>query len=108
MKLKIIFDDVNNFTWAIRVVETGDKFGRNDALTHTGEIPLVEFYDTRFDHTDYGQFVSRYNMDTLMGHVGALCVDTASDNWCLYSSAMARLRDWLRDNYPQVKPTSEG
>ena len=28
---------------------------------------LVSFYDTRYDHTQYGQFVGRYYADTLLG-----------------------------------------
>lgn len=28
---------------------------------------LVSFYDTRYDHTQYGQFVGRYYANTLLG-----------------------------------------
>ena len=28
---------------------------------------LVSFYDTRYDHTQYGQFIGRYYADTLLG-----------------------------------------
>ena len=28
---------------------------------------LVSFYDTRYDHTQYGQFVGRYYASTLLG-----------------------------------------
>ena len=31
---------------------------------------LVSFYDTRYDHTQYGQFVGRYYADTLLGLEG--------------------------------------
>lgn len=31
------------------------------------EQNLVSFYDTRYDHTQYGQFVGRYYASTLLG-----------------------------------------
>ena len=31
------------------------------------EQNLVSFYDTRYDHTQYGQFVGRYYANTLLG-----------------------------------------
>lgn len=33
----------------IRIVNTGDKYGRDDCLTNEKE-PLLEFYDRRFNH----------------------------------------------------------
>lgn len=49
-----------------RRVNTGDKYGQNWCLTHDGK-PMIEFYDRRHLHTEFGQFVSRYNLDTLQG-----------------------------------------
>ena len=45
----------NNITF--NVVLSKDKKDQN----------LVSFYDTRYDHTQYGQFVGRYYADTLLG-----------------------------------------
>ena len=66
--------------WLVRMVWTGERYGRDDCLVH-GETkfdrgmddhPLVEFYDRGTDDTkDWdegrGQFVSRYGADTLLG-----------------------------------------
>ena len=41
----------------VRVVNKGDKFGRDFCLTHESEKPMVEFYDARYPHTEFGQFV---------------------------------------------------
>ena len=60
MKLKIFHDTRSHLIWAVRIVEKGDKYGLKDGLTHEGDEPLVEFYDTRYEHTNLGQFVSRY------------------------------------------------
>jgi hypothetical protein len=35
----------------VRVVQTGDKYGRNDCLTND-QAPMVEFYDARYNQSD--------------------------------------------------------
>lgn len=44
----------------VRVLLHGDRYGRDESLRHEGDEPLIEFYDARYRHTPYGQFVSRY------------------------------------------------
>ena len=41
----------------VRIVRAGDRYGRDNCLTHDKDEPLVEFYDSRYPHTEYGQFV---------------------------------------------------
>jgi len=57
-------------SFEIKVIQTGDKYGRNDCLTHDGPIPMVEFYDARNagkpGYDPEGYFVSRYYLSTLM------------------------------------------
>jgi hypothetical protein len=64
----------------VRVVFPGDLYGLNDCLTHNGPGVMVEFYDhspeivetfCKAGQGDRGQFVSRYNIETL-------CKDAAS------------------------------
>lgn len=69
--------DLNTGKWRVHLVMPGDHYGRGDALTYTqeeadkhgGGLPLVEFYDTSANPLEFpgGQFVSHYNMDTLLG-----------------------------------------
>ena len=95
MKIKIFHDTRSHLTWAVRIVELNDKYGLNACLTNTG-APLVEFYDTRYEHTDLGQFVSRYFIDTLTrGEVG-LNLDGCEPEWTIHRPCMHRIRDWLR------------
>jgi hypothetical protein len=54
----------------VRVVNKGDKYGLNFCLTHDGDKPLVEFYDVRYPHTEFGQFVSRYYVETILSDKG--------------------------------------
>lgn len=52
----------------VRLVFHGDKFGLNDCITHEG-APMLEFYDATQDPAKFGergQFVSRYNVATLI------------------------------------------
>lgn len=60
-----LFED-GHITWAVRIVRNGDHYGRHNCLVHECNDPLVEFYDTRYLHTDLGQFVSRYSATTFL------------------------------------------
>lgn len=47
-----------------RYIPTGGAYGAGGTLT--ADQPMVEFYDTRHPHTEYGQFVARYNVATFV------------------------------------------
>ena len=96
MKLKIFHDTRSHLVWVVRIVEYGDNYGLNDALTHKGERPLVEFYDTRHEHTDLGQFVTRYSLGTLIDGEGGLNLQGGVPTWSINEPCMNRIRDWLR------------
>lgn len=96
MKLKIFHDTRSHLVWVVRIVEHGDNYGLNDALTHKGERPLVEFYDTRHEHTDLGQFVSRYYLGTLIDGEGGLNLQGGVPTWYINEPCTNRIRDWLR------------
>ena len=96
MKLKILNDTRSPLVWAIRLVEKGDKYGLNDILTHDEADPLVEFFDTRYEHTDFGQFVTRYYLGTLLKSGGGLCLQGDVPSWSVGEACMNRIRDWLR------------
>lgn len=95
MKIKIFHDTRSHLIWAVRIVEKGDKYGLDDCLDNDGK-PLVEFYDTRYEHTDLGQFVSRYLLDTLTSGEGGLNLDGCEPEWTIHRPCMNRIRDWLR------------
>lgn len=66
----------------VRMVFTGDRYGRRDSLTHEGERPMIEFYDTRHpdpDAPERGQFVSRYYLATLASDARRRGVDVGLD-----------------------------
>jgi hypothetical protein len=54
----------------VRVVRSGDHYGRNDCLVHDKDEPLVEFWDATYEHDPrftpgLGQFASSYYLSTL-------------------------------------------
>ena len=65
-----ITDPKTKQVWRMRYIATGDKYGRDDCLTHDKE-PMVEFYDMARALTvgERGQFVTRYYIYSLHGDV---------------------------------------
>ena len=83
----------------VRIVNTGDKYGRKDCLTNDNE-PLVEFYDSRYDQADWmgrGQFVSRYYVDTIMrgDYPGGLSLDGGIPEWTVSADEMRQVKQYL-------------
>ena len=67
---------------------------------------LVSFYDTRYDHTQYGQFVGRYYANTLLGLDGwssrgssiknrGLNLDGGVDNWFINADNATDVVDFI-------------
>lgn len=86
-------------TWVVRVVQTGDKYGRNMCLTNTSGKPYVEFYDTHYvreDCGDFGYFVARYYKSTIMEHEDiGLCLDGGAAACNVSADGMRRVKRWL-------------
>ena len=88
--------------FAIRLVKKGDRYGLHGCLTHDIDEPLVEFYDTRYDHnSDWleeftGQFVSRYYAETMLKHTGGLCLHGGISDWQVSAGNMAQIKNWLK------------
>ena len=88
----------------VRVVNQGDKYGRNLCLTHSKQEPMVEFYDARYPHSEFGQFIGRYFVATILGKEGyygsgegGLCLDGGNPNeWSVSEEDMATVRSFLQ------------
>lgn len=89
----------NGLSFAVRLVEKGDKYGRNLCLPHDEDRPMVEFFDMRYPHTELGQFVSRYYADTLMKHGfrRGLDLDSGVPDWSVDGDAMVYVIQWLSE-----------
>lgn len=94
----IVHDADTDRVWAVRYLAEGEKYGLHDRLV-CGEEPLVEFYDTRYAHTDLGQFVSRYYVETLLRDPRdqtGLNLDGGVPSWFIHADAMKKVYAWLR------------
>ena len=86
----------------VRILRKGDKYGRDFCLTHDEGKPLVEFYDTRYPHTEFGQFVSRYYVEIILGTdrygrgTGGLCLDGGVPSWTVSPRDMNTVRAYLQ------------
>lgn len=83
----------------VRVVQVGDKYGRNDCLIND-KAPLVEFYDVRYNDPSFmgrGQFVSRYYVDTIMegDYPNGLSLDGGIPEWSVGADAMRQVKQYL-------------
>lgn len=111
MTIKILLDAVTGLTWALKLVQVGDKYGAGDKLVNDSKESFVEFYDTRYPHTPLGQFVSRYYSSTLL--------ETSADkglnlyggvpSWVVSSAAMNAAKEWLVSVFasPPVMPKEQ-
>lgn len=82
--IKVIND--NGQPWVIRLTDN-----------------TIEFYDARYEHTDLGQFVARYYIDTIIDHTSGLNLHDGVPAWCISSTAMARLHSWLTTHLLLIK-----
>lgn len=91
------YEAANGVTFNIRVVHKGDFYGLDDCLLHDKIDPLVEFYDTRYLHTKYGQFVSRYYLSTLLERDNhGLNLQGDVDDWSIDSETMRLIKKDLK------------
>jgi len=80
----------------VRIVRTGDSYGLNFCLTHGENAPLVEFYDSRYAHTEFGQFISSYYVSTILESDKGLCLEGSEAEWSVSADDMAAVRAWLK------------
>jgi hypothetical protein len=85
----------------VRIVNVGDKYGRNDCLTND-KASMVEFYDSRYDFPDFmgrGQFVSRYYISILEeGNRDGrgLCLDGGIPEWSVSAEGMKQVLEYIK------------
>ena len=82
----------------VRIVKTGDKYGLDDCLTNDGD-PMVEFYDSRYQNAEFGQFgqfISRYRINTLIDHNHGLNLYGGEPDWSVSADGMKQVIEYLR------------
>ncbi len=91
MKMLLAVNGVSGAAFAVRHVPTGERYGLNLSLVNEGPA-MQEFYDTRYPHTELGQFVTRYRVDTLREHEGGLDLVGDVRAWRVTAEGMKALR----------------
>lgn len=88
----------NGIPFTVRMVQKGERYGRDKCLVHDNDNPLVEFYDARNRVSEHGQFVSRYYLSTITekGKTGGLQLEGAVPQWTINDKGMEQVRDWLK------------
>ena len=102
-KIAKFYDNERGQPWTIRIVEEGDKYGRDDCLTYEKDEPVVEFYDADNPYTIdapsgtvLGQFVSRYYISTIAdGGSGGLDLMGYEPKWKMNALVMDNVRAYL-------------
>lgn len=89
------FTAANGVPFAARIIFTGDKFGVGDSLVNEDK-PLLEFYDTRQTPTKFGQFVSRYLIETLTDSpIGTgINLQGGVESWQIDGENLKKALDW--------------
>lgn len=96
-------------TFAVRVLPTGAQYGADNWLEAT--VPMVEFYATWYADDAFpgeaggfgllGQFVTRYNLVTLLGldayghKSGGVDLHGGVPAWTVDDRTMGEIRGWL-------------
>lgn len=103
-KLFSVFSTDTGLRFNIRIVDEGDKYGLDFCQTYEPGSrgfeqgnPFVEFYDSRYPHTEYGQFVTRYHADQIQSLSSGLDLMVGDNHWKLCAESMTQVRyfiDW--------------
>ncbi len=97
-----ITDFKTNLDWTVRIVFQGDRYGRDMCLVHDDAEPMIEFYDAEHDFDKdvdgrvLGQFVSRYDSETLIDgrdKLSGLNLDGGVPKWSI-NAACYRVIIW--------------
>lgn len=83
--------------FVVRVVRKADRYGLDNCLIHNEDEPLVEVYDARYAFTQYGQFVSRYYMNTILEGNRNYGIDLYGGEpaWKIDAKNWNKVRVWL-------------
>jgi len=78
-----------------RLVARGARFGREHCFTNDSPIPTLEFYDRRFDHTAYGQFISSYFLTTFLDGTAGINLHGGTLGWQIGADDKREIIEWL-------------
>jgi hypothetical protein len=101
------FTNSSGRVFTVKVLEPGDRYGRNDVLTWEDDPRFgkraVEFYDRTYAGDRFGedgQFISRYYEDTLLERAAihqGVGIDLQGDVpvWKIDGTTFSEIMDWV-------------
>lgn len=103
-QIEILGGGIKAVPMLVRLVQPGDRYGRNGEIVRENMETLVEFYDLR--HPGFavgnpenipGQFISRYLSNTIMEiEKDGLNLDGGVPDWTVGEKAIGRIQQWIR------------
>ena len=87
--------DLPDSEYKIELVLKGDKYGRDNRMTHHSDDGLVEFYSKKsITGDEEGYMISRYYVSTLMSVDQGLTID--SDWSSLDQNQINSIQEWVQ------------
>jgi len=103
-----MFQVINQYgiPFNVRIVQQGERYGRQDCLEHPDRMPMVEFYDDRYhdceEWKERGQFVARYYLDTFFQIQGrGVVLDGGITDWQLGWLEVQAVQKWFLMGCPE-------
>jgi len=104
--IKVLPDDCTVIAgFRLRIVRKGDRYGVNGCLTQSDERPVVEFYDMRYPHTQFGQFISSYYICTLLQSDKLGCglnLHGGVPEWSISAKDMVAVKSFIQERQEAV------
>jgi len=81
----------------VKLVFKDESYGKDKCLIHDKDEPMVEFYDSRFDHEPEGLFISRYNISAFSEIKTGINLDVNSYKWSIDYEYVAQIQGFIRE-----------
>lgn len=99
----------------VRLIQQGERYGRNGVLVHDEADPLVEWFDATYandpgffdvNSIGCGQFVSRYYLTTMLEHRPDFGLDLHGGEpvWKVSAENVRDALDYFAANFPDTFP----
>lgn len=98
LTVNLAYKNHNKFgKWVVALLRKGDKYG--NTLSSSIKRDTVFFYDSSVNWSKqkypFGQFVTSYDLKTIIMHNGSLVLDASVESWCVNAKDMRDIVLWL-------------
>lgn len=84
----------------VKLIFKGDTYGLKDVYCHDNDMPIVEFYDARYNDTIHGQLIDRYYLKAVMDLPDGQGLNfyKGVEEWQLSNETLQVVKFWLKHN----------